>query len=143
MWSTIANLKENLNKIAQDVHDDEDDDDLEIYGGVNGGVTSPVSDRRNSHGFAHSMAVSRSPLANGIDSANNPEVRHWQVFLVIWFEFLYSSDIREKFVCLRFEFCDLVVGVIGFCSDLGIEVFLHFEIEFLVLKYPIMDCEFE
>ncbi|EXB52696.1 hypothetical protein L484_022473 [Morus notabilis] len=75
MWSTIANLKENLNKIAQDVHDDEDDDDLEIYGAVNGGVTSPVSDRRNSHGFAHSMSVSRSPLANGIDSANNPELR--------------------------------------------------------------------
>lgn len=78
MWSTIANLKENLNKIAQDVHDDEDDDDLEIYGGVNGGVTSPVSDRRNSHGFAHSMAVSRSPLANGIDSANNPEIEQYK-----------------------------------------------------------------
>lgn len=77
MWSTIANLKENLNKIAQDVHDDEDDEDLEIYGSANGVVASPVSGRRNSHSFARSVSVSRSPLANGFDSAHSPEVRHW------------------------------------------------------------------
>ena len=81
MWSTIANLKENLNKIAQDVHDDEDDDELQIYG-LNGGVASPVSDRRNSHSFAHSKSVSRSPLANGIDSVTSPEVCMSFVFSV-------------------------------------------------------------
>lgn len=75
MWSTIANLKENLNKIAQDVHDEDDDDeDVEIYGSMNGREASPVSDRRNSHSFAHSKSVLRSPHANGIDSTYNPEV---------------------------------------------------------------------
>lgn len=80
MWSTIANLKENLNKIAQDVHDDEDDEDLEIYGSANGGVASPVSGRRNSHSFARSVSVSvsRSPLANGFDSAHNPEIEQYK-----------------------------------------------------------------
>ncbi|PON32694.1 Golgin candidate [Parasponia andersonii] len=77
MWSTIANLKENLNKIAQDVHDDEDDEELEIYG-ANGGVLSPLSNRRNSHSFAHSNSVSRSPLANGIDSPTNPEIDQYK-----------------------------------------------------------------
>ena len=77
MWSSIENLKENLSKIAQDVHDDEDDDELEIYG-VNGGGASPVFDRRNSHSFAHSKSASRSPQANGIDSpSTSPEVSQW------------------------------------------------------------------
>lgn len=78
MWGTIANLKENLNKIALDVHEDDDDDDdddedLTINGSGNGDAT-PVSDRRNSHRFAHSKSVSRSPFSNGIDSPRNPEV---------------------------------------------------------------------
>ncbi|PON56774.1 Golgin candidate [Trema orientale] len=77
MWSTIANLKENLNKIAHDVHDDEDDEELKIYG-ANGGVPSPLSNRRNSHSFAHSNSVSRSPLANGIDSPTNPEIDQYK-----------------------------------------------------------------
>ncbi|XP_062090555.1 golgin candidate 4-like isoform X1 [Humulus lupulus] len=78
MWSSIENLKENLNKIAQDVHDDEDDDELEIYG-VNGGEASPVFDRRNSHSFAHSKSTSRSPLANGIDSPTaSPEIDQYK-----------------------------------------------------------------
>ncbi|XP_019456353.1 PREDICTED: golgin candidate 3-like isoform X2 [Lupinus angustifolius] len=66
MWGTIANLKENLNKIALDVHDGDDDEILlRMYGGstTNGDHNSAVSDRRNSNGFAHS----KSPLANGID----------------------------------------------------------------------------
>lgn len=75
MWGTIANLKENLNKIAQDVHDDEDDSNFEIYAAINGGETTPLSDRRNSHGSARSRLFSNSPLANGIDPTNSPEVR--------------------------------------------------------------------
>ncbi|CAL0315022.1 unnamed protein product [Lupinus luteus] len=66
MWGTIANLKENLNKIALDVHDGDDDEILlRMYGGstANGDHNSAVSDRRNSNGFAHS----KSPVANGID----------------------------------------------------------------------------
>lgn len=75
MWGTIANLKENLNKIALDVHDedDEDEEEFKIYGSGNGDNT-PVSDRRNSHRFAHSKSVLRSPVANGIESPSNPEV---------------------------------------------------------------------
>jgi len=67
MWSSVANLKENLNKIAHDVHDDDEDDDedLTIYGSTNGGT-----DRRNSNGFRYS----RSPMANGFESPVNPEV---------------------------------------------------------------------
>ncbi|KAJ0054648.1 hypothetical protein Pint_00506 [Pistacia integerrima] len=82
MWGTIANLKENLNKIALDVHEDEDDDDdddeeLTINGSGNGDAT-PVSDRRNSHRFAHFKSVSRSPLSNGIDSPRNPEIEQYK-----------------------------------------------------------------
>lgn len=78
MWSSIANLKENLNKIAHDVHEEDDDDEeLEIYGSMNGREASPISDRRNSHSFAHSKSAVRSPVANGIDSPHNPEVWYW------------------------------------------------------------------
>ena len=69
MWNTIANLKENLNKIALDVHEADDDEDFQIYDRVNGD-SSHVSDRRNSHSFANSISGPRSPMANGID----PEV---------------------------------------------------------------------
>ena len=71
MWSSIANLKQNLEKIALDVHDD--NEDLEIYASTNG-YDSSVSDRRNSHRFAHSKSVSPSPIANGDDSPYNFEV---------------------------------------------------------------------
>lgn len=67
MWSSIANLKENLNKIALDVHDD--DEELEIYSTSNKENT-PVIDRRNSR----SSGRSRSPLANGVSSSFNSEV---------------------------------------------------------------------
>jgi len=72
MWSSIENLKLNLNKIALDVHDD-DDEELEIHASSNG-YDSPVSDRRNSHRFAHSKSVSRSLGANGNGSPYNFEV---------------------------------------------------------------------
>lgn len=64
MWNTIANLKENLNKIALDVHGD-DDDELQIHTSVVAPEDPSVSDRRASHNYAHS---------NGIDSALKSEV---------------------------------------------------------------------
>ncbi|XP_057979893.1 golgin candidate 4 isoform X3 [Malania oleifera] len=73
MWSSIANLKENLNKIALDVHGS--DEELEIYGGDE---DSSVSDRRSSHSFAHSKSASRSPVANGIDSPFTPEIEQYK-----------------------------------------------------------------
>lgn len=86
MWGTIANLKENLNKIALDVHyDDEDDVVTPLYGGSSADGESPaVSDRRNSHGFTHSKSIPRSPVANGItDHPNASEV-------------CYFHEIRDK-----------------------------------------------
>ncbi|XP_023639487.1 golgin candidate 4 isoform X1 [Capsella rubella] len=79
MWSSIANLKENLNKIALDVHDDdEDDEDLTIYGSTNGGGDFLDSDRRNSNGFRYSRSVSRSPMANGVESPVNHEIERYK-----------------------------------------------------------------
>uniref|UniRef100_A0A6N2MDP2 GRIP domain-containing protein n=2 Tax=Salix viminalis TaxID=40686 RepID=A0A6N2MDP2_SALVM len=75
MWSSIANLKQNLEKIALDVHDD--NEDLEIYASTNGYDLS-VSDRRNSHRFAHSKSVSPSPIANGDDSPYNFEIEQYK-----------------------------------------------------------------
>ncbi|KAJ6940445.1 hypothetical protein NC651_006550 [Populus alba x Populus x berolinensis] len=76
MWSSIENLKQNLNKIALDVHDD-DDDELEIHASSNG-YDSPVSDRRNSHRFAHSKPVSRALGANGNGSPYNFEIEQYK-----------------------------------------------------------------
>lgn len=78
MWGTIANLKENLNKIALDVHDDEDEEEeeeeeLKIYDSRSR-ENSSVSDRRNSRRFAHSKSIARSPVSNGTDSLPNTEV---------------------------------------------------------------------
>ncbi|RDX76775.1 Golgin candidate 3 [Mucuna pruriens] len=81
MWGTIANLKENLNKIALDVHDDVDDDEiLRAYGSgsPSNGDTSAVSDRRSSHGSAHSKSAIRSPFANGIDHASLSEIEQYK-----------------------------------------------------------------
>ncbi|KAF7139616.1 hypothetical protein RHSIM_Rhsim07G0009400 [Rhododendron simsii] len=74
MWSSIANVKENLHKIALDVHDDDDDEALEIYNSPdrNGHLST---DRRSSHSFAHSSPASHSPLSNGFGSPYNSEVR--------------------------------------------------------------------
>ncbi|KAL9234505.1 hypothetical protein vseg_009372 [Gypsophila vaccaria] len=67
MWSSIANLKENLNKIALDVHDDDDDDGDDQF--LSYGVDSPNHDRRRSHSFAHS---------NGLDSPYLHEIEWYK-----------------------------------------------------------------
>lgn len=73
MRGTLANYKENLNKIALDVHHDDDGEELEIYSSRNGDDMS-VSDRRNSHRFANSKSISWSPVSNGSESPHYPEV---------------------------------------------------------------------
>ncbi|KGN45698.1 golgin candidate 4 [Cucumis sativus] len=79
MWSSIANLKENLNKIALDVHNDDEDEEFAIYGSNRGDADVSVSDRRNSHSFAHSNSVTRSPVANGIiEDARHPEIEQYK-----------------------------------------------------------------
>ncbi|XP_017442454.1 golgin candidate 3 isoform X2 [Vigna angularis] len=78
MWGTIANFKENLNKIALDVHDD--DEILREYGtGITAnGDNSAVSGRRSSHGSASPKSGITSPLANGIDHASLPEIEQYK-----------------------------------------------------------------
>ncbi|CAN1309092.1 Golgin candidate 4 [Linum perenne] len=76
MWSSLENLKQNLNKIALDVHDD-DDDELDIYAFGNGSDSS-VSDRRNSHSSAHANSVSPSHIANGVDSPCLSEIDQYE-----------------------------------------------------------------
>ncbi|KAL7238993.1 hypothetical protein ACSBR2_004982 [Camellia fascicularis] len=90
MWSTIANLKENLNKIALDVHhhdydydydyDDDDDEQQEEELGIHDSPNRNgplVSDRRFSHNFAYSLPPSHS---NGFeDSPDNSEVEQYKV----------------------------------------------------------------
>jgi len=72
---TIANFKENLNKIALDVHDDDDEILREYATGITAnGDNSAVSGRRSSYGSASSKSGIGSPLANGIDHASLPEV---------------------------------------------------------------------
>ncbi|CAI8607611.1 unnamed protein product [Vicia faba] len=80
MWSTIANLKENLNKIALVLHDDEEDEMLRMYGGksTTNGVESRVSDRRNSNRFLRSKSGIRSPLTNGIDHVSISEIEQYK-----------------------------------------------------------------
>lgn len=75
MWGTIANLKDNLNKIALDVHDDEDEM-LRMYGGETpaNGEESSVTDRRSSNGFVRSKSAIKSPLSNGVDHVSLSEV---------------------------------------------------------------------
>ncbi|XP_027335643.1 golgin candidate 3-like isoform X2 [Abrus precatorius] len=80
MWGNIANLKENLDKIALDVHDDDDDEILHMYaaGSPANGDNSAISDRRSSHGSAHSKSGVRSPLTNGIDHASVSEIEQYK-----------------------------------------------------------------
>ncbi|KAI3411221.1 uncharacterized protein J3R85_018272 [Psidium guajava] len=75
MLSPLANWRESLEKIALAVHDD--DEELEIYSRSNGDDSS-VSDRRNSHSFAHSPSLSRSPMANGFDSPHDLEIEQYK-----------------------------------------------------------------
>ncbi|KAK3004637.1 hypothetical protein RJ639_019871 [Escallonia herrerae] len=77
MW-TLASFKDNLNKIALDVHDDDDDDELSIYDSRGREDYSPPSDRRASRNSARSEFVSSSPFTNGFDSAANPEIEQYK-----------------------------------------------------------------
>lgn len=77
MRGTLANYKENLNKIALDVHHDDDGEELEIYSSRNGDDMS-VSDRRNSHRFANSKSISWSPVSNGSESPHYPEIERYK-----------------------------------------------------------------
>lgn len=76
MWSSIENLKENLNRIALEIHDDdEDDEELSIYNSGDRSGSNSASDRRISRNFSRSKTPTyNSPIANGFDSAHNPEV---------------------------------------------------------------------
>ncbi|KAJ4896344.1 Golgin candidate 3 [Raphanus sativus] len=75
MWSSIENLKENLNKIALDVHDDdEDEEDLHSYGSSNGFGDVADSNRRTSNGFRSS----RYPISNGIESPAHHEIERYK-----------------------------------------------------------------
>ncbi|CAA7023078.1 unnamed protein product [Microthlaspi erraticum] len=79
MWGSIENLKENLNKIALDVHEDDDyEDDLISYGTANGVGHLPDSDRRNSSGFRSSRSISRYPISNGIESPDHHEIERYK-----------------------------------------------------------------
>ncbi|KAF8108521.1 hypothetical protein N665_0108s0056 [Sinapis alba] len=79
MWSSIENLKENLNKIALDVHDDdEDEEDLHSYGSANGFGDVSDSNRRNPNGFRSSRSVSRYPISNGIEPHGHHEIERYK-----------------------------------------------------------------
>ncbi|KAL8136398.1 hypothetical protein V2J09_002399 [Rumex salicifolius] len=81
MWGSIANLKENLNKIALDVHDDDDDEELGIYGGGSAdGQATPIADRRRSHSLAYSRSSGpETPLSNGFGSSYSPDIEQYNV----------------------------------------------------------------
>lgn len=93
MWSTsLASFKENLNKIAQDVHDDDDEyEDSSIYNS-NDRNDSPVSNRRFSdRSFSNSYS-------NGFDSAHDSEV-YMNTYLST-FVYLFSNCVYVKcYVC--------------------------------------------
>lgn len=79
MWSTtLANLKEDLNKIALDVHDDDDDDDdgdeYERLSEISNSRNSSFSDRR----FSRNHGRSASPMVNGLDSTSNLEIEQYK-----------------------------------------------------------------
>ncbi|KAL0724574.1 hypothetical protein Bca4012_039173 [Brassica carinata] len=68
MWSSIENLKENLNKIALDVYDEDEEDEevLHIYSSVN------VGGGRNSSGH------SRYQISSGIESPAHHEIERYK-----------------------------------------------------------------
>lgn len=81
MWSSIENLKENLNRIALEIHDedDEDEEELSIYNSDVRSDTNSASNRRISRNFSRSKTPTyHSPIANGFDSANNPEIEKYK-----------------------------------------------------------------
>ncbi|XP_059312560.1 golgin candidate 4 isoform X1 [Lycium ferocissimum] len=75
MWS-IENLKQNLNRIALEIHEDDEDDDEQLSIGDRSDSNS-LSDRRISRNFAHSKSPTyHSPIANGFD---NPEIEKYKI----------------------------------------------------------------
>lgn len=80
MWSSIENLKENLNRIALEIHDDdEDDEEVSIYNSGDRSDSNSASDRRISRSFSRSKTPTyHSPIANGFDSAHNPEIEKYK-----------------------------------------------------------------
>lgn len=81
MWSSIENLKENLNRIALEIHDDdEDDEELSIYNSGDRPDNNSASDRRISGNFTRSKSPTyHSPIANGFDYALNPEIEKYKI----------------------------------------------------------------
>lgn len=95
MWSSIENLKENLNKIALDVHEDDEDgyDDLHSYRSTNGIGGLSDSDRR------HSRSIS---ISNGVESPGHHEVYIW-LSIRIGLE-CYSEYWNDKFAYFLTQF---------------------------------------
>lgn len=104
MWSTrLASLKENLNKISQDVHDDDDDyEDSSIYNS-NDRNDSPVPNRRFSD---RSFSYSNSPVSNGFDSAHNSEVyTYTKLSYICFYLFVFRIMFAENVMCVNSSFC--------------------------------------
>ncbi|KAK4379301.1 hypothetical protein RND71_001163 [Anisodus tanguticus] len=77
MWSSIENLKENLNRIALEIHDDEE---LSIYNSGDPPDSNSLPDRRISRNFSRTKSPTYcSPIANGFDSAHNPEIEKYKI----------------------------------------------------------------
>ncbi|XP_075510785.1 golgin candidate 4-like isoform X1 [Primulina tabacum] len=84
MWSSVANLKESLSKIALDVHE-EDDDELSLYTPPRDRLenNNGVFERRISRNFKRSSSPMHSPITNGFDSPYDHEIER------------YKSDIKR------------------------------------------------
>ncbi|CAJ1821567.1 unnamed protein product [Sphenostylis stenocarpa] len=109
MWGTIANFKENLNKIALDVHYDHDEYDA---------ISPAVSDRRNSHSFAHSNSLPSSPPPNGMSDHPYASELMNRGYFVFWIE--TGSRIAAK-RCVQFR-----SGVTEpRCENIGHDSLLH------------------
>lgn len=78
-------MKESLNKLALDVHDDDDDEDLSIYASPQQRDQlenwNSVSDRRRvSRNFNNGSATpTQSPIANGLGSPSNHEIEQYKI----------------------------------------------------------------
>ncbi|KAF6146775.1 hypothetical protein GIB67_007489 [Kingdonia uniflora] len=99
MWNTIANFKENLNQIALEVQDA--NDELEIYrssstGG--GDDASSLLDRRVSHRFAQSKSPLRSVNENGVDSGLKSEVEQYKTEI----QRLHTSEAEIKALSVNY-----------------------------------------
>nr|XP_016442311.1 PREDICTED: golgin candidate 4-like isoform X2 [Nicotiana tabacum] len=79
MWSSIENFKENLNRIALEIHDD-DEEELSVYSSGDPPENNSLSDRRISRSFGRSKSPTyHSPIANGFGSAHNPEIEKYKI----------------------------------------------------------------